>query len=113
MDISYDTPGMIPDLLDPLAFFQPGVPETWFMTTLLRSVAGFRSVLASFIAERLQEDVETRQALLLCTSLSELQHVQARFVQRAVSHYHDEAANLVERAGKLATDMRSGRKFDA
>jgi hypothetical protein len=56
-----------------------------------------------FVADRLQQDLKTQQAILACTSLAEMQKLQAEFFKTAQDQYAAEARRMMEMAGKAAT----------
>lgn len=69
-----------------------------------------------FFTQRLQQDLETQQAMLACTSPAELLRVQADFFGRAVEDYGSEAARMAElvtkAAGQPMTVLQTGQKRD-
>lgn len=56
-----------------------------------------------FVWDRLQQDMRTQQALLACTSLDEMQKVQADFFAAAQEQYTAEASKMLDLMGKAAT----------
>lgn len=87
-----------PASTDPLAQLQDaglgnmmGMSAAW-----LDSLGKMGAEVASFVADRIQEDVKTQHEVLNCKSVEELQHVQAQFVQKAMDQYHAETGKLVE-----------------
>ncbi len=64
-----------------------------------------------FVQDRLQQDIETQQALLGCTSLEELRKVQIQFFAAAREHYAAEAGKMLELMVKATTAglMATGR----
>jgi hypothetical protein len=70
-----------------------------------------------FVWERLHQDIQTQQALLACTSLEQIQKVQADFFRDAQQHYATEAQrmfHLMEKAfsaGQLPPSP-SARRYD-
>lgn len=69
-----------------------------------------------FVWERLQQDIKTQQALLACTSLEEMQKVQAAFFTAAQEQYAAEAAKMLDLMGKAAASGMAGsptaRRYD-
>lgn len=59
------------------------------------------SEVMSFVAERIKEDVRTQHRMLHCRDVSELQHIQAEFIQKAIEQYRDETGKLVEMSRDL------------
>lgn len=69
-----------------------------------------------FVWDRMQQDIKTQQAMLACTSLEEMQRVQAEFFTSAQEQYAAEVGKMLERLGKviasgLATPG-SARRYD-
>jgi phasin family protein len=62
----------------------------------LEAMSDLGSEVLSFVAERVKEDVQTQHQLLHAKSLTEVQHLQAEFVQKAVDQYSAETGKLVE-----------------
>ncbi len=69
-----------------------------------------------FFTQRLQQDLETQQAMLACTTPADLMKVQADFFGRAVEDYGAEAARMAElvakAAGQPVTVLKTGQKRD-
>lgn len=65
-------------------------------TAWLESMAAMSAEVASFVAERLKEDVKTQHKILHCKNVSELQHIQAQFLQKAIDQYQEETGKLIE-----------------
>ena len=51
--------------------------------------------VVSFLAERISQDVKTRNEILHCKDITELQNIQARFIQKAIEQYQTETGKLV------------------
>lgn len=69
-----------------------------------------------FIWDRLQQDMATQRAMLACTSLEEMQRIQADYFRSAQEQYTAEASKLLDMMGKataggLAPAMK-GRRYD-
>jgi hypothetical protein len=62
----------------------------------LEAMSDLNSEVLSFVADRVKEDVQTQHQILHCKSLSEVQQIQAEFVQKAVDQYSAETGKLVE-----------------
>jgi hypothetical protein len=66
-----------------------------------------------FIMKRLQQDLETQEAMLKCKNPMELLEVQSEYIKTAMEQYTDEVTRLCNamfRATKeTADDTRSGR----
>jgi hypothetical protein len=56
-----------------------------------------------FVWDRLQQDMKTQKAMLACTSLEEIQKVQAEFFRSAQDQYAAEARKMQEMLGKATT----------
>ncbi|MDA0962119.1 MAG: phasin family protein [Proteobacteria bacterium] len=69
-----------------------------------------------FFTQRLQQDLETQQALLACTTPADLMRVQADFFGKAVEDYGTEAARMAElvtkAAGQPMAMVQTGQKRD-
>ncbi len=52
--------------------------------------------IASFVAERIQEDIKTQHEILHCKDPAELQQIQVRFLKTAFEQYSAETGKLVE-----------------
>lgn len=59
------------------------------------------SEVMSFVAERIKEDVKTQHQILHCKNVTELQHIQAEFVQKAIDQYTAETGKLVQMSHDL------------
>jgi hypothetical protein len=53
-----------------------------------------------FVWDRMQQDLKTQQAMLACTSLEEMQRIQAEFFAAAREQYTAEVAKMLEMIGK-------------
>ena len=62
--------------------------------------------MVSFVADRIKEDVKTQHEILNCRTANELQHVQAKFVQKAMDQYQAETGKLFKMGAK--TMSRNG-----
>ena len=56
--------------------------------------------IVTFMARRVQEDLDIQRALLDCTSLDEVRRVQTRFIERAVSQYAEETSRMMRLGGE-------------
>lgn len=104
MERKTETPQFSPDAFDPLAIFKPIAPAAWM--TWFENIADLGTEITSFVAERIKEDVQTQHAMLHCKSLSEIQHVQAEFLQKAFEQYQAETGKLIEMSSELAEKMQ-------
>lgn len=67
------------------------------------SVAKAQVEFVTFMARRIQEDLDIQRALLECTSLDEVRRVQTRFLERAVSQYAEETSRMMRLGGEAMT----------
>ena len=65
-------------------------------TAWMEAVSDMGAEVVSFVADRIQEDVKAQHKMLHCKDISELQHIQAEFFQKAVEQYQAETGKLVE-----------------
>lgn len=101
-----NAPKITGDALDPMAYFQTISNSTAAGTVWWEHISDIGSDLTSFVADRIREDVKTQHELMHCSSLSEMQCIQANFVQKAINQYHDEAARLVELADRMNKELK-------
>ena len=66
------------------------------------------SETASFLTERLQQDIDTQKAMLTCKSPAELLQVQAEFIRSAMEQYMDYATRLYTTMSAAAGDAGKG-----
>ncbi len=99
------TPTFTPDVLDVIATVAPAAPTLWMNNAWTQCMADMSSEIASFWATRINEDIRLQQSMLKCTTLSEMQHVQAEFVQKAVAQYQAETGKLIALTGKIAAQV--------
>lgn len=92
------TPASEDAMKDYLAQFQKsglgnmvGMNAAWMET-----LSDMSAEMAGFVADRIKADVATQHEILHCKDLSKLQHIQAKFVQKAIDQYRDETGKLVE-----------------
>lgn len=74
---------------------------TWMGTAWVEAMSDLGSDLASFVAERIREDVKTQHEILHCKSLAEMQAIQAAFMERAYVQYTVETGKLIEKGTSL------------
>lgn len=67
----------------------------WFGSAWLETWNAMGSEVSEFIADRIQEDIKTQQAMLKCKNPAELSAVQTAFVQKAIEQYTAETGKLV------------------
>ena len=105
MTTKQNTDTLAPDALEVMAAVAPLAPVAWTSTAWMDAMTKLTTAVTSFMAERVKEDIQTQQALLQCKSLTEVQHVQAEFVQKAVAQYQAETGKLIEVTTQLANDL--------
>lgn len=105
-----ETPKPMPDAIDPLLAFKPLAPAVWMGTAWFESMAELGNEITSFVAERIKEDVQTQRALLHCKTVPEVQHLQAKFLQKAFDQYQTETGKLIEITGKMVVELQSKAK---
>lgn len=69
---------------------------TGWGTAWMEAVSELGAEVASFVADRIKEDVKTQHAILHCKDMAEFQHIHAQFIQKAIAQYQDETGKLVE-----------------
>lgn len=69
------------------------------------TMSGLGAEAMRFLAARVQEDVGLQRQLLHASSLDELRHLQAAFVQKAIDQYVAETGRMVEMNGELAQKL--------
>ncbi|WP_299031301.1 phasin family protein [uncultured Sulfitobacter sp.] len=69
-------------------------------TAWVEAISDMSAEVASFVAERIKEDVKTQHEVLHCNNAADLQHIQAQFIQKAMDQYRAETGKLVEMGTK-------------
>ncbi len=69
-------------------------------TAWLEAIGQMQAEVASFVAERIKQDVKTQHEMLNCKNMADLQHIQAQFIQKAMDQYQAETGKLVEMSTK-------------
>lgn len=77
-------------------------------TAWMGALSDMGAEVMSFVAERIKEDVKTQHKVLHCKDVTELQQVQAEFIQRAMEQYQDETGKLVDLSTKVFTPESKG-----
>lgn len=70
-------------------------------TAMMEAMTDMSAEVVGFVAERIKEDVKTQHEILHCKSVTDLQHIQAQFVQKAIDQYQAETGKLVEMGAKV------------
>ena len=79
-------------------------------TAWMETLTDMSAEVASFVAERIKEDTETQHEIMQCKTATDLQHVQAQFIQKAMDQYHEETGKLVEMGTKAFTPKSDADK---
>lgn len=77
-------------------------------TAWVEAVGEMSAEVASFVADRIKEDVKTQHEILHCKNVADLQHIQAEFIQKAMDQYQAETGKLVEMGKKAFTPETNG-----
>lgn len=62
----------------------------------IESLGKMSAEFASFVAERINEDVKAQHEMMHCHDASELQNIQGQFIQTALDQYQAETGKLVQ-----------------
>lgn len=68
----------------------------WMGTGWLEKMSDMSSEWLEFMAARVREDAKFQHKILHCKDTSEMQHVQAEFIQTAIDQYTAETGKIVE-----------------
>ncbi|WP_227269496.1 phasin family protein [Roseobacter weihaiensis] len=69
-------------------------------TAWVEALSDMGAEMASFVAERIKEDVKTQHEILHCKNVADLQQIQAEFIRKALDQYQAETGKLVEMGAK-------------
>jgi hypothetical protein len=69
------------------------------------ALSGLGAEAMRFLAARVQEDAGLQQQLLRASSLDEMRHLQAAFVQNAIDQYVAESGRMVAMNDELAQKL--------
>jgi hypothetical protein len=61
----------------------------------LKAMFAMGTETLQFLSSRMQQDIETQQAMLNCKSLEDLQKVQSEFYTKALEDYRNAAAKMM------------------
>lgn len=78
-----------------------------FGTAWMDAMGDMSAEFASFVAARIQEDVNTQKAMMRCKSIEEFQSLQTEFMRKAMEQYKAETGRLAE-IGMKAFDPKKG-----
>ncbi len=76
---------------------KPGFGTAWF-----EAISNMGTEMLDFVAERVKNDVQTQHNLLHAKDISEVQHIQAQFFQKAMDDYAAEMAKLMDMGKDIA-----------
>tara|TARA_R110002072_G_scaffold6717_8_gene38446 strand:- start:7853 stop:8206 length:354 start_codon:yes stop_codon:yes gene_type:complete len=68
-----------------------GMSKVW-----MEALSDMSAEMVGFVADRIKEDVKTQHEIMHCKNATDLQHIQAQFIQKAMNQYQDETGKLVE-----------------
>jgi hypothetical protein len=72
-----------------------------FGTGWVETMSDLGSEMLTFISERTKQDVQTQHDLLHAKDIAEIQHIQARFIQKAMDDYAAEMVKMKTVATRL------------
>jgi hypothetical protein len=79
-------------------------------TAWVEAMAELNGEIASFVADRIKEDVKTQSELLQCKSPKDLQDVQLAFLEKAYAQYTAETGKLIQKSLDLFPGNSAGTK---
>lgn len=79
-----------------------GLGTAWF-----EAMGDMSTEVMDFVTERIKEDVKTQHQILNCKNMSELQQIQAGFLEKAFEQYQAETGKLLEMSTKVFKKLRS------
>ena len=98
------TPNVMSQFQDAGLGNMAGLSAAW-----MEALGDMGSELASFVADRIKEDVKTQHEIMNCKNAADLQHVQAQFLQTAITKYQAETGKLVEMSMKAFSKNGGGK----
>jgi hypothetical protein len=69
------------------------------------AMSGLGGEAMRFLAERMQQDMGLQQRLIHATSVEEVRHIQAEFVQKAIDQYVAETGRVVEICDEMSEKL--------
>jgi len=72
-----------------------GLSAAWF-----EALGDMSAEVVSFVADRIKEDVKVQHEIIHCKNVTEMQHIQSQFLQKAMDQYQTETGKLVEMSTK-------------
>jgi hypothetical protein len=79
-------------------------------TEWIETLSSMGAEITTFAAERIKEDVQTQQKIMQCKNMTEVQRVQAKFIQKALNQYQEETGKLIEMSTKAFAPKERGDK---
>lgn len=76
-------------------------PMPWMGTAMVESLGDLSSEVLQFVADRIAQDVKTQHEILHCKDVTQLQKIQADFIQKAIEQYTAETVKLAQ----MSNDM--------
>lgn len=84
-----------------------------FGMSWIEAMTNMSAEMAKFMADRVQQDVKTRQDILQTKGITDVQRIQAEFFQKAMDDYSAEMTKLVEMGKGLAPTTTPGKDTKA
>lgn len=78
-----------------------GMSSAW-----MEALTDMGAEVIAFMADRIKEDVKTQHEIMHCKNVTELQHIQAQFIQNAIDQYREETGKLVEMSSSALTPKK-------
>lgn len=87
-----------PEMLNTLTHLQEaGLGNMMGMSTAwLEAISDMGAEVASFVADRIKEDVKTQHEILHCKNVADLQSIQYDFIRNAMDQYQAETGKLLQ-----------------
>ena len=79
-----------------------GASSAWF-----KAMGDMSTEVMEFVTDRIREDVKTQHQILNCKNVSELQQIQAEFLENAFEQYQAETGKLLEMSTSVFKNLRS------
>ena len=84
----------------------------WMGTRWIETMGDLGAERLNFVAERIKEDVKTQHQMLHAKTVSDIQQIQATFLQRALDDYRDETGKIVKFCSDAMSDIQEKAKTD-
>lgn len=85
----------------------------WMSASMIETVTALGNEVVQFMAQRINEDMRTQNALMQCRDLTEMQRIHTEFLQRAVEQYTAESGKLMQLGAGVMTSAMPKRAKDA